>query len=328
MNNYYPFGLNFATNEQSSTRQPGRPILMSDDPFDGTIGGAIDIPLDPGEDIILVIPREDQPWRFGGKELLSASSLDLYDFEARLYDPALGRFLQPDPMAEKYYDVSPYCYCADNPVAYVDPDGKLPNFIVGAVIGAAASYIGQVAGNLLAGDSIKDAMYSNVDWFDVGVSALEGCATGGISSIAKVGTKTVAKVAISATSNAIQTAVSKKPGEDFEIGSSQEIVVAAVVGSVSGSMPDVKIKSTVINDKLIVGKTTSNNKALKNAIEKAASKGTILSVEEKTQIRMVNNTLDKRANQMRESVATGLGNMAKGTFESLAKQVYDRKTKK
>ncbi|MCQ2115101.1 MAG: RHS repeat-associated core domain-containing protein [Bacteroidales bacterium] len=155
VNNYYPFGLNFATNEQSSTRQPGRPVLMSDDPFDGTIGGAIDIPLDPGEDIILVIPREDQPWRFGGKELLSASSLDLYDFEARLYDPALGRFLQPDPMAEKYYDVSPYGYCHNVPIMNVDPTGTVDWNTVGsgvlAIAGGVCTFSFCLGANLESG---------------------------------------------------------------------------------------------------------------------------------------------------------------------------------
>ena len=46
------------------------------------------------------------------------------DFGARLYSPALGRWIAPDPASEKYYDVSPYAYCANNPVNLVDPDGE------------------------------------------------------------------------------------------------------------------------------------------------------------------------------------------------------------
>ena len=45
------------------------------------------------------------------------------DFGARQYSPILSRWLVPDPMGEKYYDVSPYAYCAGNPVNLVDPGG-------------------------------------------------------------------------------------------------------------------------------------------------------------------------------------------------------------
>lgn len=47
------------------------------------------------------------------------------DFGARQYSPILSRWLVPDPMGEKYYDVSPYAYCAGNPVNLVDPNGEI-----------------------------------------------------------------------------------------------------------------------------------------------------------------------------------------------------------
>ncbi|MGL5787761.1 MAG: RHS repeat-associated core domain-containing protein, partial [Bacteroidales bacterium] len=43
---------------------------------------------------------------------------------ARYYEPVLSRFTTMDPLAEKYYSISPYAYCAGNPVMYVDPDGR------------------------------------------------------------------------------------------------------------------------------------------------------------------------------------------------------------
>lgn len=65
---------------------------------------------------------------FGGKELqdqtLAGITFGWYDFEARMYDPAIGRFMQTDPMAEKYYWISPYAYCANNPIKFVDPTGE------------------------------------------------------------------------------------------------------------------------------------------------------------------------------------------------------------
>jgi RHS repeat-associated protein len=65
---------------------------------------------------------------FGGKELqdetIAGNTLDWYDFEARMYDPVIGRFLTTDPMAEKYYSITPYGYCTNNPINIVDNSGK------------------------------------------------------------------------------------------------------------------------------------------------------------------------------------------------------------
>ena len=47
------------------------------------------------------------------------------DFGARQYSPALRRWLVPDPLSEKYYGISPYAYCAGDPVNLVDPDGRV-----------------------------------------------------------------------------------------------------------------------------------------------------------------------------------------------------------
>ena len=46
------------------------------------------------------------------------------DFGARQYSPALRRWMTPDPLSEKYYGVSPYAFCNNNPVNFVDPDGE------------------------------------------------------------------------------------------------------------------------------------------------------------------------------------------------------------
>lgn len=66
----------------------------------------------------------NQPYKFGDKELDRMHGLDWYDFEARMQDAALGIFMTVDPMAEKYYGLSPYGYCGNNPMRYVDPTGK------------------------------------------------------------------------------------------------------------------------------------------------------------------------------------------------------------
>ena len=64
-----------------------------------------------------------QRFKYNGKELERMHGLDWYDYGARWHDAALGRWATVDPMAEKYYHLSPYNYCGNNPVKFVDPDG-------------------------------------------------------------------------------------------------------------------------------------------------------------------------------------------------------------
>jgi RHS repeat-associated protein len=61
-------------------------------------------------------------YKFTGKELDSETGL--YYLGARYYSPVDGIFLSTDPLKDKYPQFSPYVYCADNPVKFVDPDGR------------------------------------------------------------------------------------------------------------------------------------------------------------------------------------------------------------
>ena len=64
-----------------------------------------------------------QPCKYNGKELDSKKGLNWYDYGARHYDAALGRFTTNDRFAEKYYSMSPYQYGANNPVNNIDVNG-------------------------------------------------------------------------------------------------------------------------------------------------------------------------------------------------------------
>ena len=65
-----------------------------------------------------------QPYKYSTKELDRENGLDLYDSKTRMYDPTIGRTPTQDPMAEKYYSMSPYLWCAGNPITFADPNGK------------------------------------------------------------------------------------------------------------------------------------------------------------------------------------------------------------
>ena len=65
-----------------------------------------------------------QKFKYNGKEFDTMHGLNMYDYGARQQDPATGMFTSMDPLCEKYYNISPYSYCAGNPIRYVDPDGR------------------------------------------------------------------------------------------------------------------------------------------------------------------------------------------------------------
>ncbi|MCA6438219.1 MAG: hypothetical protein IM592_17295, partial [Bacteroidetes bacterium] len=48
------------------------------------------------------------------------------DFGARVHDPRLGRFLSTDPLSTTYPSISPYCFAANDPIRFIDVDGKGP----------------------------------------------------------------------------------------------------------------------------------------------------------------------------------------------------------
>ena len=76
-----------------------------------------------------------QPWKYSGKEYDHRDGLDLYDYGARLYDPAASRWTSPDPLCEKYYHISPYAFCNNNPINNIDPDGRAVFWLKGKIIG-------------------------------------------------------------------------------------------------------------------------------------------------------------------------------------------------
>ena len=97
-------------------------------------------------------------FRYNSKEEQSSlyptavrNAISYIDYGARQYDPVLGRWFAQDPLSEKYYGISPYAFCAGNPVKYLDPDGE----IIGTAIDVASVAIG-------IGSFIKNVRSGNV----------------------------------------------------------------------------------------------------------------------------------------------------------------------
>ena len=66
---------------------------------------------------------DEYKYKYNGKEWQDELGLNIYDFEARGYDPAFIRTLTMDPLAETFHSQSPYSFFNNNPIRYADPTG-------------------------------------------------------------------------------------------------------------------------------------------------------------------------------------------------------------
>ena len=86
--------------------------------------------------------ENDNRFLFSGKEQQNMLDVNTYDFGARMYDAAIARWTCVDPMGEKHINRSPYNYCVNNPMAFVDPNGEdVTITIVGNTITISANII-------------------------------------------------------------------------------------------------------------------------------------------------------------------------------------------
>ena len=226
VNHYYPYGMAYASGRMSGNAEAH--------PVTGEGGNVIDGDLEIGGGtggMELARPGASQPYRFLGNELYTSNSLGLYDFSARMYDPTLGRFLSVDPMAEGYRHLSPYAYCAGNPVVYVDKDGQvIGRVVVGAVVGAAIN--GGIA--LLSGESGREVLGA----------VARGAVDGGIAGLTfgmSMGTTLAGKIAVSAAVGAATSTASSTVGQLVESGGvdAREVATDAALGAVTGGASQV-----------------------------------------------------------------------------------------
>lgn len=159
-NNYYPFGL----------KQKGY-NFVTDYAGKGNSAG--------------------QKYKYNGMEL--QEELDLYDYDARNYDPSLGRWMNIDPLSELNPDHSPFAYVYNDPLNFIDDDGKMPG-PVGFVIGVVSDYIAQAGFSYFFDKhDLETSMTTDISIWSLTVSGASGALSGGISSFKTVLTSPVGK---------------------------------------------------------------------------------------------------------------------------------------
>lgn len=66
----------------------------------------------------------ENQYKYNSKEKEELLGLNSYDYGARNYDPTIGRWMSIDPLSEIYHTDSPYAYVLNNPINFIDPDGR------------------------------------------------------------------------------------------------------------------------------------------------------------------------------------------------------------
>ena len=118
---------------------------------------------------------------FSAKEKDAETGLSY--FGSRYYSSDLSIWLSVDPMSDKYPSLSPYTYCANNPINIEDQDGEdIIGALIGSLVGATTEIISQTIANgmdnLSKGKGFFEGWSKQIDWFDVGVSAAVGALDG------------------------------------------------------------------------------------------------------------------------------------------------------
>ena len=114
---------------------------------------------------------EDLPYKFNGKQFEEETGL--YYYGARYMNPVASIWYGVDPLAEKYPNVNGYCYTMDNPIKYLDPNGKQSeNSIILARNPLGGYYFTPAAAHLLhlvSGVNEQQILYANVIFEETGI---------------------------------------------------------------------------------------------------------------------------------------------------------------
>lgn len=198
--------------------------------------------------------------------------------QQRYYDPIAARFMSVDPITTDANTGSAfdrYAYAKNNPYLYTDPDGRIANFVFGAIIGGGI----EVGFQLANGGKVND-------WTAVGVAAGVGAVTGGVGGLAaKLATKGAISAAEAVAATSAGGGLAAATGKNVEAGlkgesvSSTEVAVSAA-GGAAGSAVGGKLATKLISAAEGVAASSDNvvsgiGKSTLGAIQKGGSTSSV-----------------------------------------------------
>lgn len=216
-------------------------------------------------------------------------------------------------VAEKMYAWSPYAYCLNSPVKFMDKDGEFPlvSNAIGAILGAMVEYVGQVTTNTLKNGFSLANFTDEIDVGDILISAGEGFITSGTSVIKNSIAKTTVKLGTEVLRNAVD--IKNNISGNFEVStnSPQEIIVNTSLGIIGGEI-NTNVKARPINTKSVI-KTTEAAREINH------NKGYSFSASQAKQVQIetkqYNATVEKINNVISDHINGAIGSTAFGIMK-------------
>lgn len=253
-----------------------------------------------------MINGTENPYKYNGKELNEELGLNWYDYGARMYDPALGRWFVNDKLAddEMQIDKSPYAYSWNSPILLNDPDGNCP-WCIGALVDVAVQAI-EIS--LDDNKTIDDFSITSVI-----ISAGAGATGVGLATKLKKA-KTLTKLAIEATTDAAASA-------GTQLAKDGEVNVKDVIIDVTASQTVGKIIGNGANGKFL---KSGKGKNLKEGVnqQKNAKRGKSNTISKsKADVKGAENKLTKAAAARAGGASTASSSVVSTSLQETKKAI-------